>query len=66
LLLCNHSKFKLYQLISVAAAVATLRLSGGGGATRHFPRNGGAKELHEDPIVEPRPKSWTRDQEWRK
>ena len=36
---------------------------GGGGTTRPFPRDGGAEELHGDPIVGPHPKVWTIDRE---
>jgi len=42
-----------------------LTLSGGCGATRPLPRDGGVEELHRDPTVGPRPKIWTRGQNQR-
>jgi len=38
------------------------RTPGGGGATRPLLRDGGAKELHGDPTIGPRPNVWTRGQ----
>jgi len=43
-------------------APPSLRRGGVGGATRPFPRDGGAG----DPIAGPRSKVWTRGQRWKK
>jgi len=40
--------------------------TGGSGAIRPLPRDGGAKEYHGDPTVGPCPKVWIRNKKWKK